>query len=205
LLGLWARTWRIEYLGRENLQAVLDRGHKGHFMTLWHGRMILALPSHARFRWHVLVSRSGDGDVSQELLKGFGYRVVRGSSSRGGARAVREMLRVLEGGSVLILTPDGPRGPAHSVNPGIAWMVRATGHPVVPCGVVCDRAWHARSWDRFTIPRLRARVVVIYGTPLWVERDATEEDMQRVTERIREEMLAAERRGFDRLGLEPDW
>jgi lysophospholipid acyltransferase (LPLAT)-like uncharacterized protein len=167
--------------------------------------MILPLPYYARRGWHVLVSRSGDGDVSQELLRGFGYEVIRGSSSRGGARALRDMLAVLDAGSVLIITPDGPRGPRHSMNQGLAWMARATGYPVIPCGLVCDRAWRSKSWDRFTIPKLRARVVFVYGAPIWVGRSASEEDLRQTTERIGVEMTRAEQRGFELLGLEPDW
>jgi hypothetical protein len=204
VLGLWARTWRITVLGTENLEKVRET-HTGHFMTLWHGRMILGLPSHAHFGWHVLVSRSGDGDISQELLDGFGYKVLRGSSSRGGATAVRAMLKVLRSGSVLIITPDGPRGPRHSTNPGLAWMSRATGFPIIPCGVACDRAWRAKSWDRFTIPKLGARIVITYGQPIQVERVSTEEDMARATELVRSEMIQAEAQGFERLGVEPDW
>lgn len=189
-------------LGTEHLPAA---GSGGHFMALWHGRMVVALPHHAGRDWHVLVSPSQDGDISEALLKGFGCRVIRGSSSRGGARALREMLRVLRGGSVLIVTPDGPRGPRHSMNPGLAWMARATGFAVVPCGFVCDRAWRARSWDRFTVPKPRARVALVYGAPVRIERSASVEDLDAATERIRAGMMRAEQRGFDHLQEPPDW
>lgn len=203
-LGLWARTWKLTLLGTENLEAV-RRSHVGHFMTLWHGRMLLGLPSHAHYGWHVLVSRSADGDISQELLKGFGYKVLRGSSSRGGASAVQAMLRVLREGSVVIVTPDGPRGPRHSTNDGLAWMARSTGFPIIPCGVAVDRAWRATSWDRFTIPKLGARVIVSYGTPVHVASGASDEDIASATERVRREMMRVEADAFARLGAEPDW
>lgn len=174
-------------------------------MTLWHGRMLLGLPSHAHTGWHVLVSRSGDGDVSQELLKGFGYKIIRGSSSRGGASAVQAMLAAMRAGSVVIVTPDGPRGPRHSTNDGLAWMARATGFPIIPCGVACDRAWRAASWDRFTIPKLGAHIVIEYGTPVPVDAATPDEELCLATEAVRKEMLRVEEHAFRELGLEPDW
>lgn len=204
LLRLLASTWKVEVLGEEELEAARGEGG-GHFMSLWHGRMLVALPHHARRDWVVLVSPSDDGDISEHLLERFGYQVIRGSSSRTGARALRQMLAVLREGKVLTITPDGPRGPRHSMNPGLAWMSRATGYAVVPCGFVCHPAWRARSWDRFTLPRARARVALVYEQPVRVPRDADQATMDAATEEIRERMIRAERRGFERLGVEVDW
>jgi hypothetical protein len=203
-LALLRRTWREEVLGEEHFAAA-ERDGAGRFMALWHGRMIVALPFHGGRGYSVLVSPSSDGDVSERLLTAFGYGVIRGSTSRGGSRALREMLTDLRAGKMLAITPDGPRGPRHSMNPGLVWMARATGFPVLPCGFVCDRAWHANSWDRFTVPKPRARVAVVYGEPVRVARDASKEDCERATECIRQRMLGAERRGFEHMGLEPDW
>jgi lysophospholipid acyltransferase (LPLAT)-like uncharacterized protein len=205
VVGAWARSWRLTTFGEEHFQRVLREHGGGCFATLWHGRMLLPVAYHARQDYHVLVSPSRDGDVSEEMLQRFGYRVIRGSSSRGGARALREMLGVLRAGGALVITPDGPRGPRHSMNPGLAWMARATGFPILPCGFACDRAWTLDSWDRFTIPKWRARVAFVYGEPIHVAREAGEEDMARATEAVRTAMLDAERRGFAELGAEPDW
>ena len=204
VLGRLARTWKMEVIGEEHLDRALGES-RGHFMSLWHGRMVLGLPHHGKRDWHVLVSPSADGDISQRLLEGFDYAVIRGSSSRGGARALREMLAVLERGSVLIITPDGPRGPRHSMNPGLAWMARATGYPIVPIGFGVDRAWRLRSWDRFTIPKPGARIVMIYGAPVHVDRGGGAEELERATRRVQEGMLEAERRAFAALGVAVDW
>ncbi|MAF64995.1 MAG: hypothetical protein CMJ84_04955 [Planctomycetes bacterium] len=204
VLAVLRRTWSEEVLGAEHFAAAEEQG-KGRFMALWHGRMIVALPFHAGRDYSVLVSPSSDGDVSERLLEAFGYGVIRGSTSRGGARALREMLSVLRAGKMLAITPDGPRGPRHSMNPGLVWMARATGFPVIPCGFICDRAWHASSWDSFTVPKPKARVMVVYREPVRVERDASPEDCERASELIRERIFEAERRGFEHMGLEPDW
>jgi lysophospholipid acyltransferase (LPLAT)-like uncharacterized protein len=204
LLRRLSRTWTLDVLGSEHLVQARGAGG-GHFMALWHGRMLLGLARHGEQEWHVLVSGSQDGDISQALLDGFRYRVIRGSTSRGGARALREMLDALEKGAVLVITPDGPRGPRHSMNPGLAWMARATGHAIVPCGFACDRAWRAKSWDRFTIPKRRARVVMAYGPPVRVPRSASPLELDEATEAIRLALMEAERRAFSHLELEPDW
>jgi len=203
-LSLLARTWRVEFLGQENLDGPAKAG-PGCFLSMWHGRMILALPIHAHRGWHVLVSPSGDGDVSEKLLEANGYHVIRGSSSRGGARALRKMLKVLDEGAVLFITPDGPRGPRHTMNPGLAFMARATGREIVPLGFACDRAWHADSWDHFTIPKPFARVCVVYGEPVPVSRKADDAEQGDATKLVRERTMDAERAGFSHLGCEVDW
>jgi lysophospholipid acyltransferase (LPLAT)-like uncharacterized protein len=190
----------------------LDREHfeeaqscKGWLATMWHGRMIVPLPAYRNRQLRVLVSPSDDGDLAAILLKRFGYEVIRGSTNKSPARALREMLGELKRGGSIVITPDGPRGPRHSMNAGPAWMSKATGYPVVPCGCVCDRAWHMRSWDRFTIPKPRARITIVYGEPLYVERRADDDEIERMTSEIRSRMIAAEEKGFRHLGCEKDW
>ena len=203
-LSLLARTWRTEFLNQENLDGAAKEG-PGCFLSMWHGRMIFALPTYARRGWHVLVSLSGDGDISEKLLEANGYFVIRGSSSRGGARALREMLKVLDEGAVLFITPDGPRGPMHAMNPGLAFMARATGRKIVPLGFAADRAWHADSWDHFTIPKPFARDCVVYGEPVSVSREADDEAQEQATKLVQSRTLAAEREGFEHIGCEVDW
>lgn len=198
-----ARTWKTEVLGYENVERALDDG--GFIVSMWHGRMIVAVEYFRDRAWHVLVSPSDDGDLSENMLDALGYRVIRGSSSRGGSRALRALLEVLDARGVTIITPDGPRGPMHSMNPGVAWMAKATGRPIVPLGHAVDRAWHLPSWDRFTIPKPGARVVVNYGEPIHVPRKADVAELARVSEQLRERMLALEREGFERLGAKLDW
>ena len=168
--------------------------------------MLPALPYHRDRNWHVLVSPSDDGGLVKILLERYGCVVVRGSSSRGGSRAARQMLEAIgELGTVVAITPDGPRGPRHSMNPGLAWLARETGRPIVPLGVTCDRAWRLeRSWDRFLIPRPRARLAFVYGEPVRVAADATENDLELATETVRTRLMEAERAGFDHLGIQGD-
>lgn len=198
LLGSLARSWRTEVHGTDP-----DTLDGGALVTLWHGDMLIGMHRHRGRGWQVLVSPSDDGDLSERLLQSFGYGVLRGSASRGGARALREMLGHLDRGAKVVLTPDGPRGPRHSMNPGVAWMARATGHPIVPLGLACDRAWQFKSWDHFVVPKPRARVACVWGEPIEVPRSANVEQLEAVTSQLRASMLELGGRAREALGMEP--
>jgi lysophospholipid acyltransferase (LPLAT)-like uncharacterized protein len=203
VIGALAKSWKLEELGRERFEAALAR--PGMIVTLWHGRMVLAMPAGARANLSVLVSPSGDGQLVLPLLARFGYGHVLGSSNKNPARAVRELVERLDGGGRIVITPDGPRGPRHATNPGPAWLARATGHPILPVGCAAEPAWRLKSWDRFTLPRFRARVVVSYGPLLEVAPDADDAELARATEEMRARMLAAEEAAFAHLGVARDW
>jgi lysophospholipid acyltransferase (LPLAT)-like uncharacterized protein len=203
VLRALSRSWKLEVQGRENWDAAKSR--TGMLATLWHGRMVLAMPAGAQQGLSVLVSPSGDGRLVIPMLESFGYSWVLGSSNKNPARAVREMLERLKAGARIVITPDGPRGPRHSTNPGPAWMARATGFPILPVGCVADRAWHLKSWDAFTIPKWGARVIVSYAAPIEVAEDTSDEELASVTACMRERMLSAEEQAFLKLGVAPDW
>jgi len=200
VLRALTRSWKVERFGVENFERVMDC--PGRLALLWHGRMLLPMRAHARSEMRVLVSPSDDGSLVNPVLERFGYGTIRGSSNKNPARAVREMLQYLETGGTIVITPDGPRGPRHSMNPGPAWMARATGFPILPCGCVSDRAWYLKSWDRFTIPKFGARVALVYGDPISVPRETSDEEVRDLSEEIRRRMLAAEEAGLRHLGLE---
>ncbi len=198
-----SRSWRLSVENRE----VLDQhdGTVGTLYAMWHGRMILGMPSHRADEFTILVSMSEDGGLAKQVLDWFGYSIIRGSSSRGGARALREMLTELRSGRRVVVTPDGPRGPRHAVNPGLAWMSRASGMPIVPIGMAADRAWRLSSWDACTIAKPFARVGIVYGDPIQVDRRADDEALEAATNRMRDSLIAAERRAFELVGADPDW
>ncbi len=203
ILSMLARSWKTQTIGGEHWDEAFARA--GMLVTLWHGRMILAMPFRAGSGMSVLVSPSGDGRLVPPILEHFGYSWVMGSSNKNPARAAREMLERLRTGGRIVITPDGPRGPRHSTNPGPAWMARESGFPILPVGFATDRAWRLQSWDRFTIPKWRARVVVNYAEPLDVAPDADDVELARATAEMRRRMVAAEEDAFRYLGVAPDW
>ncbi|MFT5733235.1 MAG: lysophospholipid acyltransferase (LPLAT)-like uncharacterized protein [Planctomycetota bacterium] len=183
---------------------VLD-SPEGCIPVLWHGRMATAASAFAGTRATVLVSASGDGSLADMLLKRLGYGTLRGSTAKGGARAIREMRGLLASGTPVAITPDGPRGPRHNVNRGAAFLAKATGRPVLPIGFGVSRALRLGSWDRFTIPLPFSRVTVAFGEPLDVPRDSDEAALVAATTEIRSRLIEAETTAFGSLGKEVDW
>ncbi len=164
-VGLTSR-WR--WLGREHLEAA--RRVKGPVIyAVWHQRQIGFLWSHRASGAKVLVSRSADGELIARAMALFGIAACRGSSSRGGAVATREMLDSLDAGFDVGLACDGPKGPAREIKPGILYLAQKTGLPIVPItNAASRRLQFSRSWDHFLFPLPLSRAVVIHGAPIFV-------------------------------------
>jgi lysophospholipid acyltransferase (LPLAT)-like uncharacterized protein len=165
LIRLLAATWRVSERGVEHLHALHQRPF---VFVLWHSR-ILPLLYHHRGRGVVLlVSQHRDGGYLVDLAAGWGYRAVRGSTRRGGAAGLLGIVRELQEGARVAVTPDGPRGPAEEVKPGAVAAAQHAAVPLLPLAARTNRAWWIRSWDRFCIPKPFARVEVVYGPPIRV-------------------------------------
>ncbi len=119
----------------------------------------------------MLVSEHSDGEIIAQIGARLGQRTVRGSTTRGGARALLGLVRALQAGETIAITPDGPRGPRHEVQAGVVAAAQRAGAPVVAIGVACSRAWSLGSWDRFRIPMPFARIVLSYTEPILMPAD----------------------------------
>jgi lysophospholipid acyltransferase (LPLAT)-like uncharacterized protein len=156
--------------------------------AVWHGRILMLPYFYGPRRVHVLTSRSRDGEVLSRFVQGFGVRVVRGSSSRGGARALLALARLVrEDGAEILVVPDGPRGPRHVAQPGAVLLAKMTGVPVVPVAFAALPRTVLRSWDAFLVPHPFARAVAVFGRPIAVPRDADRD----LLEQKRRELEAA--------------
>jgi lysophospholipid acyltransferase (LPLAT)-like uncharacterized protein len=184
LLGL---TWRVSIRGHEWLRTRTPKRDRVVF-TLWHGQMLPILWAHEP-RTGVLVSEHKDGELITRILERFGMFGVRGSTSRGGTRALLEAVQVVKGGTDMAFTPDGPRGPRFSYAPGALILAHRAEVPIVPITAYVDRAWRLRSWDRFEIPKPFARVTIDYGAPILL-RDA---DVRAAADRAPEFAAALQR------------
>lgn len=172
VVGALGRTYRWIEDGAEYLAAVEASGRQP-ILALWHGRI---LPATLYFRDRgvvALTSQNFDGEWIARLMRRFGYAQARGSTSRGGARALVEMKRALEAGRPVAFTVDGPRGPARVVQPGAVWLAAATGQPILPFHIEASRAWTARSWDRTMVPKPGARLAMAIGAPLEIASDTS--------------------------------
>jgi hypothetical protein len=177
LVRLLGATWRVERVGVDERDARFARGERCVF-AFWHARLLPLVFTHRRRGIAVLISRHRDGELVARLIERFGFVTARGSSTRGGEGGAREMLRLAERGHLLGISPDGPRGPAEILKPGIVYLASRTGFPVIPVAAAASRSWRLASWDGFRIPWPFARVVVAYGTPIAVPSGLTEDDVQ---------------------------
>lgn len=157
----------------------LGEGFRGVYL-FWHDGLLLTASRFRQIRprtW-VLISKHADGQLIAETAERLGYRSVRGSSTRGGIAAMRDMMQTCPDGHIAI-TPDGPRGPRRVVQSGAVYLGSRTGFPVVAVGVAYDRPWRAKSWDRFAIPRPFSRAVVVMGRATRVPADADKDAVER--------------------------
>src|SRR4029450_1092920 len=125
-----------------------------------------------------LISASRDVDLLADAITRFGFDVVRGSSSRLGASAIFQLTDVLASGGDVVITPDGPRGPAYELGPGIILLAQKTGAAVVPVNMEYSSCWRIKSWDRFIVPRPFAKARVIIGVPHHVRSISTPEEFE---------------------------
>ncbi len=167
VLRALASTWRVREVGRDGWNARRAAG-QGTVVALWHGQMLTMLSHHRDLGIAILISEHQDGEIIARIAHTFGCATVRGSTSRGGARALLALAGALKQGTDVAVTPDGPRGPRHSFAPGALVAAQRAGVPVVGMAAHVDRAWRLKSWDQFEIPKPFARITVAYTAPFAV-------------------------------------
>lgn len=180
--GLMASCWyRTE--GEEHFRPFWDAGQPVIF-TLWHGRLLPCTYHHRHQGVVTLVSLHRDGEYITRAVRRWGYTAVRGSSSRGGLDALRELIRHVKQGRSLAITPDGPRGPREKMKPGPVIIAQRTGAPIIPVVSGASRASYFGGWDRFLIPHPFARLQIAYGEPVFVPRRADEAQIQTIMDDV---------------------
>jgi lysophospholipid acyltransferase (LPLAT)-like uncharacterized protein len=140
----------------------------------------------------VLISASRDGNYGAALVRYLGIEPVRGSSSKGGMRALRDLLRVLADGKGTIVTLDGPRGPRYEVHPGVILLARKSGAPIIPVSLNAPHRWQLRSWDQTQFAKPFSQVELRFGAPLHFPADE-DVDLEEAKTRLRIAMLAETR------------
>jgi lysophospholipid acyltransferase (LPLAT)-like uncharacterized protein len=190
LLGSTLR-WKTE--GLEHFDAIVAGGHQP-VMAFWHGRIFPATYYFRRRGIVVITSENFDGEWIAGIIERFGYGTARGSTSRGGRKALLQLTRDLAAGKPAGFTLDGPRGPARVAQPGAVWLAKATGHPLLPFHLEASRHWTMKSWDRTQIPKPFATVAIAMGEPFQVAADANEDGLERARLLLEERLRALEAR-----------
>lgn len=172
----WAAWLVIQFIGKTSRVVSVHHAetkklleeNKPVLFAFWHRFQLLMVYEHRGTGVNVLVSQSRDGELIAQALHRFGFKTARGSSSRGGSAAFMELLEFVEKGGQAAFTPDGPRGPYRSVQPGLVALAQKTGAPIIPIGWAGARTKELSSWDRFLIPLPFSKYVVYFDAPLTV-------------------------------------
>ena len=199
LLMIAGRTWRFEVLAEEGVTPAFHGFTPGReIYCFWHQ---CVLPCAYYFRntgATILISQSFDGELITRTLELFGFRAVRGSSSRGGGQGILGLRRVLDPetgeGTPVIFTADGPRGPIYRAKMGPVKLAQLTGAPIGAFHLQPEKAWVAKSWDRFLIPKPFTRIAVSWGLWTMVEEETANDEL----EPLRDQLDVALERARDR-------
>lgn len=191
LIRVWMSTVRCRFrFGRERVDPN-DPATAGRYLyVFWHETMLFLAGRKPKATIYVLISRHADGELIAQTCRHLGFKVVRGSSTRGGVEAVRQLMR--QGRRAhLAVTPDGPRGPRRQVQPGVVYLASRTGLPIVAAGVGYGGAWRARSWDRFAVPKPWSKAVCVVAPAVHVPPNLKKEEIEAFRLAVEERLLAA--------------
>jgi lysophospholipid acyltransferase (LPLAT)-like uncharacterized protein len=181
--------WRVS--GLHHLDAIHAAGRQP-VMAFWHGRILPATYYFRRRGIVVITSDNFDGEWIARIIERFGYGTARGSTSRGGRRALLQLVRDMKAGRPAGFTLDGPRGPARVAQPGAVWLAMATGNPLLPFHLEASSAWTARSWDRTQVPKPFSTVGLAVGEPMYVDAGASEAAREEVRVELERRLAALE-------------
>jgi lysophospholipid acyltransferase (LPLAT)-like uncharacterized protein len=170
LYRLWARTLRLQVEDPHDVVGFVR--NQPVIFAIWHNRLLMLPrvfdPSFPTRQSFGLISASRDGDFIASFIERSGYGTIRGSSSRKGMLALRQLVDTLAAGSNVLLTPDGPRGPVYQASQGVVFLAQKSGAPIVPIHMEYSSSWRLKSWDRFVVPRPFAKLRAIFGAPIQV-------------------------------------
>ena len=185
-------TWTWKVSGAEHVEAIKARGlHPIH--AFWHGRILPATVYFKRRSIVVITSENYDGEWIARIIQKFGYGTARGSTSRGGPKALLQLVRDVKSKGVAF-TLDGPRGPAEVAQPGAVWLAKATGNPLLPFHAEAVASWTLRSWDRTQIPKPFTTVALAIGEPLYVPREADDAALETWRQRLQQSLADCRRK-----------
>lgn len=186
------RTLRVTHRGRHLAEAYWARGERV-ILTFWHGRLLMMPFGYPGQSAAILISQHRDGEYITRIAERLGFVSVRGSGTRGGAGAFRQLIHALRAGANVVITPDGPKGPRERAKLGAVELARLTGAPLFPVAFGAAPARVLESWDRFLIPCPFARAGYVWGEPLHVERQATRVELAKAQQLLEERLNAVTR------------
>jgi lysophospholipid acyltransferase (LPLAT)-like uncharacterized protein len=172
---LLGRTWRITLSDPSGVDPFHD-ANRGRIYVFWHAHLLTLSFYFRNTGKTAVVSESRDGKRAAAIAQRWGHAIILGSSSHGGMQALRSCAGELRKGKNIVITPDGPRGPARKVKPGVSQIALITGATVIPVAASPTHVWRLHSWDRFCIPQPFTRIAINCGEPIYPQLSAKEKD-----------------------------
>jgi hypothetical protein len=192
LYRLWARTLRLRVEDPHDVIGFVRE--RPVIFAIWHNRLLMLPrvfdPSFPTRQSYGLISASRDGDFIANWIERSGYRTIRGSSSRKGVIALRQLMDTLAANGNVLFTPDGPRGPVYQVSQGVIFLAQKSGAPIVPIHMEYSSCWRLKSWDRFVVPRPFATLRAIFGEPITMPPLENAEQFEREQLRLQNAMMS---------------
>ena len=179
-------TAKISWVRKEIIDELMEKSQP-FIICAWHHDIYFSSWLLKDFELTALISSSKDGEYINQILSGFGFRAVRGSSTRGGIGAMKQLVRCLKDGNAVAITPDGPQGPIHKVQEGIVALAKITGVPIIPWRYEASSCWKLNSWDSHKIPKPITKIKSVFGQPLYVPKSAASSDFGKYCQQL--EML----------------
>ena len=192
---IWKTCRLRQVIGQAHLQTLLDEGNPV-IPCYWHQQQIFSIrylldtaSANPSFNLGYLISPSADGDIATNMFTNQGVHIIRGSATRGGAQALREIYTAIRKQRISpIVTPDGPTGPIYQCKPGVAMLAQLSGAPLVPMSYAASRSWQLRSWDKFILPVPFSSIIVGIGEPLHVDKTLAEDNFAQACQLMNERL-----------------
>lgn len=179
---------KIEIRGRKKIEGLISS--RRYIFAFWHGRILLISYAHKGWDAAILVSDSADGEIIAQILQRQGQTMARGSTGKGGVRAVAKILREMRVNKRGVgVVPDGPRGPRYKVQPGVVYLSQKSGYPIIPVTYSAKWCIIFNSWDRFMMPLPGSRCILIYGDPIAAPPNAKADQIKRCIGMLEDELM----------------
>ncbi|SJZ47334.1 lysophospholipid acyltransferase family protein [Selenihalanaerobacter shriftii] len=184
-------TLRLQVFGNDKLEELKAEG-KSLIFTFWHGKMLVPIYYFRRKGYYGLASQSRDGEYISRVLQKLGWKVVRGSTSKGSVKSLLKLIKTLRKGNHIAITPDGPRGPRHKTKPGTVYLAKKSNSVIIPVGVALSKRKVINSWDRFHLPYLFAKAVLFFGEAVEIESDINQSEIEKKVAKVDKHLMEAE-------------
>jgi lysophospholipid acyltransferase (LPLAT)-like uncharacterized protein len=187
-------TYRYQFVGLENKALAIESNPARTFVySVWHNNLVATILGHIGQPFTMVISESKDGELVAVTCEKFGYRPSRGSSTRGGKKALLEIIKNVRAGLYGAMAVDGPKGPVYQVKPGVIEIARQCGCPILPTSAYSNSMWvFQKSWDKFRLPKPFSKIVLVIGEPIFVPAEITREEFENLQKLVAQKMFEGE-------------